>query len=166
MADIGKFFGSLIGSTAGAANPATPIAGILDGASKIIGMFKLSPELKAQLQAQLVAENIDLEKAELAANLVQIQGQLEINKEEARSPNWFIAGARPAVMWVCVIALFWAYVLQPFTEFTLAVFHYTLPVNLPHLDTGTLISGLLIPLLGLGTLRTIEKVTNSEGNRS
>jgi hypothetical protein len=165
MADVGKFFGSLFGSAAGAANPATPVAGILDGAEKIIGMFKLSPEVKAQLQAQLIAQNIDMEKAELAANLAQIQGQLEINKEEAQSTNMFIAGWRPAVGWVCVLALFYAYIFQPFAQFSLAAFHINLQGPLPTLDTGTLISGLLIPLLGLAGLRTYEKVTGTEGNR-
>lgn len=163
MPDVGKFFGGLFGGAA--AGVASPAAQVVDGASKIIGMFKLSPELKAQLQAQLVTENIDIEKAELAASLAQVQGQLEINKIEAASPSWFIAGARPAVMWVCVLGLFYAYVFQPFAEFLLVVFHKNIYGPLPHLDTGTLISGLLIPLLGLGALRTVEKVTNTEGNR-
>ena len=33
MADIGKFFGSLFGSAAGAANPLTPAEGIITGAT-------------------------------------------------------------------------------------------------------------------------------------
>jgi hypothetical protein len=167
MADIGKFFGSMFGSAVGSAAtaPVSAAGQIVDGASKIISMFKLPPDVKATLQQQLCLANIDIEKAELAANVVQIQGQLDANAAEAKSTSMFIAGARPAVMWVCVVALFYAYVVQPFTEFALAVFHYTLPATLPHLDTGTLISGLLIPLLGLGTLRTIEKVTGTEGNR-
>ena len=105
------------------------------------------------------------EKAELAAQVGQMQGQLEINKTEAASTSIFIAGWRPAVGWVCVIALGYAYVVQPFAEFVLATFKVAITGTLPHLDTGTLISGLLIPLLGLATLRTVEKVTNSEGNR-
>lgn len=159
-----KGVGTAVGSAAVAA--ANPAADIIDGASKIIGMFKLDPTLKAQLEQQLDLAHIDQEKAELAAQVAAMQGQLEANSEEAKSPNWFVAGARPAVMWVCVIALFWAYVAQPFIEFAFTATRHPLPVGLPHLDTGTLISGLLIPLLGLGTLRTIEKVTNSEGNRS
>lgn len=160
--DVGKFFGSLIGSSA--SGVAAPAAGIVDGASKIIGMFKLSPEVKAQLQAQLTAENLDLEKTELAGQLAQVQGQLAINEKEASSTSLFIAGWRPAVGWVCVFALAYAYIVQPFFVFGLVTFHKTL-VGLPTLDSGTLISGLLIPLLGLASLRTYEKVTNTEGNR-
>lgn len=164
MADVGRFFGSLFGSAANAANPVNPLAQVVDGASKIIGMFKLSPELKAQLQAQLVAENVDMEKAELAADVAAMQGQLEINKQEAASLNWFVAGWRPAVGWVCVLGLFWAYFLQPFVEFAIINLHGALPPGIPHLDTGTLISGLLIPLLGLGAMRTFEKIQDAAGN--
>jgi hypothetical protein len=163
MPDAGKFFGSLFGAAAGGAM--NPGAAIVDGAQKIIGMFKLSPELKAQLEAQITAENIDLEKLELSANLAQIQGQLEINRQEAASTHWFIAGWRPAVGWVCVLALAYGFIVQPFAVFLLAVFHVKLEGSLPALDNSTLISGLLIPLLGLGVLRTFEKYTNTEGNR-
>jgi hypothetical protein len=163
MPDLGKFFGSMFGSAAGAA--VSPAATIVDGAAKIIGMFKLSPELKAQLQAQLNTENIDIEKAELAAQVAVMQGQLEVNKQEAESTSLFIAGWRPAVGWVCVIALGYAYVLQPFAIFALTAFKVKLLGPLPMLDTGTLISGLLIPLLGIAAMRTVEKLTNTEGNR-
>jgi hypothetical protein len=163
VADIGKFFGSLFGSAVGGA--VSPASTAVDGAAKIIGLFKLSPDVKAQIQAQLTAENIDLEKAELAAQVGQMQGQLEINKIEAASTSLFIAGWRPAVGWVCVTALAYAYILQPFLVFLLAVFKVHSNEPFPALDTGTLISGLLIPLLGIAALRTVEKVTNSEGNR-
>lgn len=164
MPNVGKFFGSLFGSAA--AGVASPAASIVDGAAKIIGMFKLPPDVKAQIQAQLVSENIDLEKTEIAAELASVQGQLEVNKVEAAAPSLFIAGWRPAVGWVCVAALAWAYLFQPFFTFFLLVFHRTLPVNLPSLDTGTLISGLLIPLLGLAAMRTVEKLQGAQDNKS
>ena len=163
MPDAGTFLGKLFGSTvAGAANPA---AAIIEGTQKFIGMFKLSPELKAQLQAQLTAENIDLEKIELAANLAQVQGQLDINKKEAESTNWWVAGWRPGAGWVCVFGLAYAFVVQPFAIFVLSAFHVTLGTQPPMLDTGVLIRDILIPMLGLGALRTVEKVTGTEGNR-
>ena len=156
MPDIGKFFGSLFGSTvAGVANPA---AQVVDGASKLIGMFKLSPELKANLEAQLTAENIDLEKAELAAQVGAMQGQLEINKQEAASTNIWVAGWRPGVGWVCAFALAYHFVLQPFLQFGLIAIHHPPIVPLPVLDTATLITGLLAPLLGLAGMRTYEKL--------
>jgi|SRR6267378_4858788 len=159
MPDLGKFFGGLFGGVA--AGVASPAVQVIDGASKIIGMFKLSPELKAQLQAQLTAENVDLEKTELAAQVAAMQGQLEINKIEAQSTSVWIAGWRPAVGWVCATALAWEFVLKPFFQFILIVSHHPPMVPLPVLDAATLITGLLAPLLGLGGLRTLEKIQNA-----
>lgn len=161
--DLGKFFGGVIGTAAQGANPISPAAQIANAAAKIIGMFKLSPDVKAQLEQQLTLANIDLEKAELAGELASVQGQLEINKTEAASTSLFIAGWRPAVGWTCVLALVYAYVVQPFATFALLCFHVKLPENLPSLDSGTLITGLLLPLLGLGAMRTIEKVQGANG---
>jgi hypothetical protein len=163
MADAGAFFGKFFGSAAGAANPLSPAATIIDGVQKILGMVHLSPELKAQLQAQLTLENIDIEKAELAANLAQVQGQLDANKIQAASTNIWVAGPRPAVMWTCAAALAWEFVLKPFLAFVLIAIHHPPIAPLPVLDTATLITGLLIPMLGLGGLRTYEKLQGVPG---
>lgn len=161
MADVGKFFGSLFGSAAGSV--ISPAQGIVDGASKIIGMFKLSPDVKAQLNAQLTAENIDLEKAQLAAELAQVQGQLDIDKQEAAATNVFVAGWRPAVGWVCAFALAWEFTIKPFFVFILIATHHPPITPLPVLDTATLVAGLLAPMLGLGGLRTLEKTQGVSG---
>ena len=161
MADIGKFLGGLFGSAAGAA--ASPASTIVDGASRLIGMFKLSPEVKAQLEAQLTAENIDLEKAQLAAQVAAMQGQLEIDKQEASSTSSFIAGWRPACGWVCATALGWEFVVKPFLQFILIAAHHPPMQPLPVLDTGTLVAGILAPMLGLGGLRTAEKFQGVDG---
>ena len=165
--DVGKFFGSLFGTAAGSAAgaAASPAAAIVDGVSKLAGMFKLSPELKAQLEAQLTAENLDMEKAQLAASVAAMQGQIDINKQEAASTNMFIAGWRPAVGWVCVAAVAYAWVLEPFLKFILAVHHPDLIARLPLLDTTTLLSTLLVPMLGLAGLRTYEKLKAVDGNQ-
>lgn len=162
--DIGKFFGSLFGGVA--AGAATPVTSAIDGAKQIIGMFKLDATTKAQIEAQLTADNLDMQKAQLAASLAAAEGQLEINKQEAASTSLFIAGWRPAVGWVCVVALGYAYVVEPFLKFILAVHHPDLVAHLPVLDTGNLLSTLLIPLLGLGALRTYEKVKGADTNRA
>jgi hypothetical protein len=126
-------------------------------------MFKLSPEVKAQLEAQLTAENIDMDKAELAAQLAAVQGQLDANKIEAASTSIWVAGPRPAVMWVCAAALAWEFVLKPFLQFILIATHHPPIVPLPVLDAATLVTGLLAPMLGLGGLRTYEKIQGAPG---
>lgn len=152
---IFKGAASVVGSAAQSANPLTPAEQIVDGAGKIIGMFKLSPDLKAQLQQQLTMANIDMEKAELAANVAQLQGQLAVDQEEAKSHSIFVAGWRPFVGWVCGTALAYAYVIQPLLSFTLSAFHH--PVTLPDLNLDTM-STILLGMLGLAGARTVEKV--------
>lgn len=41
------------------------------------------------------------EKQQLAAAVVIVQGQLDINKTEAASSSTFVAGWRPFIGWVC-----------------------------------------------------------------
>ncbi len=159
--DLGKFFGSLIGT----ADPVAAPASIIQGAKGIIGLFKLDPTVKAQLDAQLTAENLDLEKQDMAGQIALMQGQIDTNKVEAASPNWFIAGWRPAVGWVCVAGLSYDLVLAPFIQFALSIFHWAPKgIPLPTLNSEE-ITALLLPLLGLGALRTTEKLQNAEGNR-
>ena len=152
---VAKFFGSLIGNAAGSADPVQAANGIVTSAQKLIGMFKLDPTMKAQLEQQITLANIDMEKAELAANVAQLQGQLAVDQEEAKSQSIFVAGWRPFVGWVCGTALAYAYVIQPLLSFTLSAFHH--PVTLPDLNLDTM-STILLGMLGLAGARTVEKV--------
>ena len=149
MADVGKFLGSLAG---GAADPAE---GILGAAKGIIGMFKLDPTKKAEIMEQLQLANLDMEKTQLAGDISQLQGQIEVDKAEAASQNVFVSGWRPFVGWVCGSAFAWAFVLQPFGAFILSAMgkHVTLPT----LDLSTMMP-VLLGLLGLGAMRSYEKV--------
>lgn len=85
-----------------------------------------------------------------------LKGQLAVNAVEASSTNWFVAGWRPAVGWVGVGGLLWQFVLFPCLALA--------GVKIPAIDISALYS-LLVPMLGIGALRTIEKVQNAEGNR-
>lgn len=83
-----------------------------------------------------------------------LQGQININIEEAKSANWFVAGWRPYIGWTCGFGLSWTFVLQPM--FTWVAILYGSPDIFPTLNTGELMN-LVIAMLGLGGLRTYEK---------
>jgi hypothetical protein len=91
---------------------------------------------------------------ELAAALAtQVQGQIDINKIEASSPNWFIAGWRPYLGWVCNAGFTYVVVA--------AIFH------LPPLDPQvySILSTTLGGLLGVNILaRTVEKYAGVQDN--
>ena len=115
----------------------------------------------AKLKVMEMAQRGEL--AALDADLKIALGQMEINKEEAKSTNWFVAGGRPFIMWVCGIAFAYASVIEPVLRFTSKVwFDYS--GDFPVIDTN-LTMQVLFGLLGLSGLRTFEKHKGAEGNR-
>jgi hypothetical protein len=96
-----------------------------------------------------------LEVQMLAAMTSLVEGQLEINKQEAQHGSIFVAGWRPAIGWICGSALGWNYIIQPIANW--AAFAYGVDLEgVPSLDTGELTT-ILLGMLGLGGLRTYEK---------
>lgn len=99
-------------------------------------------------------------KLDLAANEVANQynlqlAQIEVNKVEAASSNWFTSNWRPAAAWVCVLAFFYSTLIEPIWRFVAVVcFHYI--GEFPKIDND-LTYQLLIALLGLGTMRSFDK---------
>lgn len=109
---------------------------------------------------------VDREKARLehaAAILAALQqndqSQLEVNKVEAASSSIFVAGWRPACGWVCVFGLAWTFVLQPFLDWGLNLYHPG--ISTPVLDSSQLMS-LLFGMLGMGALRSFDKVKGTD----
>jgi len=75
------------------------------------------------------------------------QGQLEVNKVEAAHKSLFVAGWRPAIGWICGLALMYSTILAPI----LGIWFTVPPVD------SSLLTTVLMGMLGLGGLRTIEK---------
>lgn len=104
------------------------------------------------------------EKAKLAHEIATMaerqaheiaMAQIEVNKAEASSGSLFKGGWRPFIGWVCGIAFFYHFVLQPLLLFVIALSGVAIP-DLPEFDMSTLLT-VLGGLLGLGSLRTYEK---------
>jgi hypothetical protein len=128
---------------------ALPLIGsLLDLGDKLID--KLIPDPQAKADALL-----KLRELEQSGDLAVIAGQVEINKIEAASKLTFISGWRPFVGWVCASALAFSLVLSPLIEWVAVLTGH--PVKAPALDTS-LLGTLLIGMLGLGGMRTVEKL--------
>lgn len=81
--------------------------------------------------------------------------QIDVNVEEAKSSNIFVAGWRPFIGWVCGLAFAWQFIGLPiFLFISNALGH---PVQPPVFDTASMTT-VLLGMLGLGSLRTYEKV--------
>ena len=86
-------------------------------------------------------------------------GQIEVNKVEAASTNWFVAGWRPFIGWVSGFGVAWTFVLGPFAEFLARLAGWT--GAMPTLDVGQLMV-LVTSMLGLGVLRSYDKVKGTD----
>ena len=79
---------------------------------------------------------------------------MDVNKAEAASPNAFTSGWRPAIGWVCGLALLFQYILRPMLMWFGVIAGHQWP-PLPGIDDN--LWQLMLGLLGLGGLRTFEK---------
>jgi len=95
------------------------------------------------------------EKQQLAAAVMIVQGQIDTNKTEAANPSMFVAGWRPFIGWVCGLALVYQYLARPLAAWAFAIAGHPLP-PMPGLDDN--LWELLLGMLGLGGLRSFEKV--------
>ena len=75
------------------------------------------------------------------------KGQLEVNKTEAAHKSLFVAGWRPAIGWICGMALLYSTILAPI----LGIWFTVPPVD------SALLTSVLMGMLGLGAMRTVEK---------
>ena len=102
--------------------------------------------------------------AKMQAEVSLMLGQIEINKVEAQHPSVFVAGARPAVIWIGAFGLAYAAVVEPSARFVARVcFDYQ--GEFPTLDT-TITMQVLFGILGLGAYRTYEKTKEVQTDRT
>jgi hypothetical protein len=124
------------------------IGSIADLAGKVIDRVIPDPKAKAEALQKL---------AEMQQNgdLAVMAQQADINKIEAASADPFTSRWRPFIGWVCGSALAFQLVVAPIvSQISMLVGH---PVQMIVLDTS-LLSTLLVGMLGLGGMRTVEKL--------
>lgn len=116
-------------------------------ADKLLGLI---PDPNARAKARE-----DFEREVLAIAAKAEADQREINKAEATNASVFVAGWRPAIGWVCAMALAFQYLVRPLFAWATGIWWPHLPA-LPGLDSN--LWELMFGMLGLGGLRSFEKV--------
>jgi Holin of 3TMs, for gene-transfer release len=127
-----------------ALDPITAVSGMV---TSIIDRIWPDPSIAATAKAELA-------KMQVSGEFANVVGQMEINKAEAGNPTLFVSGWRPFVGWVCGVGLVYSFIGQPLLAWGSINWHFAIP---PTLDLGTLLT-ILGGMLGLGSLRTVEKV--------
>ena len=139
------------------------LSGLFDLGKGLIDRLWPDPEKKAAAQLELLKMQQSGDLAQLAAETDLAKLQIQTNIEEAKSTNWWVAGWRPAIGWVCGAGLAYAALVEPFARFAAKVwFGYT--GDFPVIDTD-LTMQILMGMLGLGAMRSVEKVKGAEGKR-
>lgn len=119
---------------------------ILEIGKSLIDRWFPDPAAKA-------AAELELLKLTTESDLKNVLAQLEINAREAAHPSIFVAGWRPFVGWVCGFGLAFASIGYPLMTWLARARGWPAP---PTLDTDVLMY-VLGAILGVGTLRTVEK---------
>ena len=130
------------------------IGGLITAALKIIDKVIPDPQAKAQAKLELLELEQQGEFKRLDADLQVMLAQASINEEEAKSPDFFRGGWRPAVGWVCVSGMAWTYLLAPLIGWLSAVKGWPVP---PAIDTFDLLI-MLGGMLGFGGMRSFERI--------
>jgi hypothetical protein len=123
---------------------------VIGVAGKVLDKFVEDKDLKTKLSHELKSQIVSLDLAQAQTNL-----------EQAKHPSIFVAGARPAIMWICAFGLGWQFVFQPVAVWAIAL--SGADVVLPIIETEGLMS-LTLALLGLGGMRSFEKTKGIQRN--
>jgi hypothetical protein len=131
------------------AGAAEAVAGLLNGIVK-----RVLPEKMSEVDAAKMNQEITM--ALLRGELEPALQQLRVNEAEARHESVFVAGWRPFIGWICGVALGWQFIGLQIALFVAATMKTEIG-PLPQFDYATL-SPILLGMLGLGGLRTYEKI--------
>lgn len=121
---------------------------------KVLDKAIPDPEARDRARLELLRLEQTHQLEELKAETQVMLAQADINKADAGSNDPFQRRWRPAVGWVCVAGLSYQFLGQPLLAWASGPLGWESP---PVLDLGDLLT-LLLGLLGLGGLRTVEKL--------
>lgn len=120
----------------------------------ITGLGAMS-DLASTVVKTIWPDKSEAEKQQLVAAVTLVQGQLAINSEEAKNPSIFVSGWRPFIGWVCGSACAWNWIGLPIAKAGLLLAGISLTISPADLSE---MLPVLMGMLGLGALRTYEKV--------
>lgn len=124
-------------------------AGFLNGILK-----RVFPEKMSELDAAKM--NQELTMALVRGEFEPVMAQIRVNQQEAAHDSIFVAGWRPFIGWVCGAALAWQFIGLQLALFISRLYKFDLG-PLPQFDYASL-SPILLGMLGLGAMRSYEKV--------
>lgn len=132
-----------------------PITILLGIGSKVIDKIWPDPVQRDAAKLELLKLQQSGELAQLTADTNLMIEQIKVNQEEAKNPSVFVSGWRPGIGWVCVAACGWNWIGLPIVKLALEIYGH--PIAMSPADLTEMLP-ILMGMLGLGGLRTIEKL--------
>ena len=123
--------------------------------SKLVGVPDVGNVIEktgSALDKLFTSKDEKLTHAELMEKIKQSpqEWQAQANNIAGSHRSVFVAGARPAIMWVCAVGLAFVFVINPIIQWASGQPGPVLPTD----D----MTKLVYALLGLGAMRSVEKV--------
>lgn len=119
------------------------------------GIGTLAKDIRQAITGELPAEKqAEIEQKLMELELKAMEGQMQINLEEAKHESVFVAGWRPFIGWVGGSALAYAAIIEPLMSWAARLYGST--VVFPTIDT-TITMQILFGILGLGAFRSFDK---------
>ena len=131
------------------------IGGLLDIGTRLVEKIFPDPHAASEAKLKLLELSQKGELAELEAAVRMSEAQNRVNEKEAEHRNLFVSGWRPSIGWICGAAFGFKFILAPTLIMIGSVMGTNIPV--PAIETSELTT-VLLGMLGLGGLRTFEKV--------
>lgn len=131
------------------------VSAVASVGGKLIDRLIPDPAAAAQAKLDLMKMQQTGELAQLTAETDVIKAQLAINQVEADSSSVFVAGGRPAVMWVCVAGIAFQLIVSPLGTWITQLMGHSTPF--PTMDSNTMWM-VVSSLLGIGGMRSVEKM--------
>ena len=132
-----------------------PVTILLGIGSKVIDKIWPDPVQRDAAKLELLKLQQSGELAQLTADTNLMIEQIKVNQAEAQNPSVFVRGWRPAIGWVCGLACGWNWIGLPVVKLALEIYGH--PIALAPADLTEMLP-VLMGMLGLGGLRTIEKL--------
>ncbi len=124
--------------------------GIISAAESVVNVIDKFVETDEEKKAAALLKS----KIEMQPHLAQI----ELNKLEAGHRSVFVAGWRPAIGWVCALGLIWHFFLYDLLNWII-INTVSPDIIIPKLMGVDSLISLVVALLGLGGMRSLEKLS-------
>jgi len=132
-----------------------PITILMGLGSKVIDRLWPDPAERDAAKLELLKMQQSGDLAQLTAETSLMIEQIKVNAAEAQHPSLLVSGWRPGLGWVCVAACGWNWIGLPVVKLALEIAGH--PINLSPADLTEMLP-VLMGMLGMGGLRTIEKL--------